>query len=95
MVLDKNTNYFVSDIDVVIRSSSSKKSDALNHLLLGDWLRYTGEQTADWAKVRSRGVTGWLPKSSFSEHRLLEINFVDIGQGDSQPGRWLSYRYPG
>jgi len=82
MVLDKNTNYFVSDIDVVIRSSSSKKSDALNHLLLGDWLRYTGEQTADWAKVRSRGVTGWLPKSSFSEHRLLEINFVDIGQGD-------------
>ena len=82
MVLDQNTNYFISDIDVVIRSSSSKQADALNHLLLGDWLRYKGEQTDDWAKVRSRGVTGWLPKSSFSEKRLLEINFVDIGQGD-------------
>lgn len=82
MALIKNTNYFVSDIDVVIRTSSSKKSKALNHLLLGDWLTYKGEQTASWAKVRSRGVTGWLPKSSFADKRLLEINFVDIGQGD-------------
>ena len=82
MELKENTNYFISEIDVVLRSSSSNKSKPLNHLLLGDWLSYKGEQTTNWAKVRSRGVTGWLPKSSFSEHRLLEINFVDIGQGD-------------
>ena len=82
MALRKNTNYFISDIDAVLRSSASDDSAAVNHLLLGDWLRFTGEESADWAKIRSRGNTGWLRKSSFGEKRLLEVNFLDIGQGD-------------
>lgn len=82
MALRRGINYFVSVIDVVLRSSSSDDANAVNHLLLGDWLRFAGEETTDWAKVRSRGNTGWLPKSSFSEKRLLEVNFLDIGQGD-------------
>ncbi len=82
MTLDKNTDYFVSVSDTVLRKSHSSSATAENHLLMGDWLRYLDEDTANWAKVRCRGSTGWLPKNHFSDKRLLEINFVDIGQGD-------------
>ena len=82
MALIEGNSYFVAEIDVILRESSSDDAEAVNHLLLGDWLRYEGEETTDWAKVRSRGTTGWLPKNAFSEDRHLEVNFVDIGQGD-------------
>ena len=82
MQLNTNTNYFVSVSDTVLRKSNSKSSTAENHLLMGDWLRYLGDETTNWAKVRCRGCDGWLPKSDFSDKRLLEVNFVDIGQGD-------------
>lgn len=79
----KNKSYYISTHDAVIRKSSNPKSDPLNHLLFGDWLKYLGEENADFIKARSRGCNGWLPKSSITDKRVLEINFVDIGQGDS------------
>lgn len=82
MTLHTRRNYFVCAIDEVLRVAPSFDADAVNHLLLGDWLRYLGEETSDWAKIHSRNTTGWLPKSAFSEQRLLEVNFLDIGQGD-------------
>ena len=51
VVLDENTDYFVSELDIVLRALPSNKSEPLNHLLLGDWLVFKGEQTTDWAKV--------------------------------------------
>lgn len=82
MALNTRTNYFVSEIDQVLRAAPASDAAAVNHLLLGDWLRYLGEETTEWAKIRSRNTTGWLPKSAFGEQRLLEVNFLDIGQGD-------------
>lgn len=82
MDLVKGRNYFVSVTDTVIREKSAKKSAALNHLLLGDWMRYLGEETASAAKMRCRGCDGWVDKKAFSDKRLLEVNFIDIGQGD-------------
>ncbi len=82
MELVNNRSYFISDSDVVLRTTNNHKSAARNHLLFGDWLKYLGEQKGAWAKVRCRGDTGWLPKSAFSDQRILEVNFVDIGQGD-------------
>jgi beta-lactamase superfamily II metal-dependent hydrolase len=82
MDLVKGRSYFVSVTDTVIREKSSKSSAALNHLLLGDWMRYLGEETARAAKMRCRGCDGWVDKKSFSDQRLLEVNFIDIGQGD-------------
>jgi len=54
---------------------------ALQHLIWGDWLKVVGED-GDWRQIRSRGVNGWLHQDFVQEERLLEVNFVDIGQGD-------------
>jgi beta-lactamase superfamily II metal-dependent hydrolase len=74
--------YFVAERDVVLREKANGNARAENHLLFGDWLTYLGETKNGWARVRSRNCNGWLPISSFGEERPLEVNFVDIGQGD-------------
>ncbi len=53
----------------------------LNHLIWGDWLEILDEQ-AGWYKIHSRNTYGWVHKSWVQAQRLLEINFVDVGQGD-------------
>lgn len=51
-------------------------------LLWGDFVRLLEEESGDWTKARCRGTTGWLRKTELQAERLLEVNFVDIGQGD-------------
>ncbi len=84
MNLDTDTPYFVNDVDVVLRLAPKETTtkNAANHLILGDYVGYLGEENGDWIKVRSRGKTGWLKKGWITDQRMLEINFVDIGQGD-------------
>ncbi len=82
MDLVRNRSYFVSATDTVLRDTPAKSGTALNHLIMGDWMRYLGEDTASWARMKCRNCTGWVKKSDFNDQRLLEINFVDIGQGD-------------
>lgn len=75
---------FVNDRDVVLRSiadGKGRKTEA-NHLIMGDYVQYLGEEKSGWLKVRSRRTNGWLRKSSLTNERMLEVNFVDIGQGD-------------
>lgn len=82
MPLETNKSYFVSKPDVYLRSSPGSGSKK-NHLLLGDWLRVLDTEEKNGAvKVRCRNTTGWLNVDDFSEQRALEVNFVDIGQGD-------------
>ncbi len=82
MSLSKTKDYFVSKSDVYLRSTSSGGSKK-NHLLLGDWLRVLKTPPENGSiKVRARGDEGWLKADEFSEKRALEVNFVDIGQGD-------------
>ena len=40
------------------------------------------EEKNGWVKVRSRGDNGWIKTSEVQKERILEVNFVDIGQGD-------------
>jgi beta-lactamase superfamily II metal-dependent hydrolase len=54
----------------------------IDHLLWGDYVRLLGPEQGEWAEVRARGKTGWMRKEDIQERRLLEVNFVDIGQGD-------------
>jgi len=54
----------------------------VQHLLWGDWLRLKGGKEGDGFEVDARGEDGWLHKESIQDTRLLEIVFVDIGQGD-------------
>lgn len=63
----------------VFDAPESKKK--IQHLLWGDWMRVTGEN-GDWLQIHSRGCDGWVRKADVQENRLLEVNFVDIGQGD-------------
>lgn len=67
----------------------------IDHLLWGDWMELQGEEQGDWVKIRVRGrdannqpKMGWVNKlnkdgkPNFQKKQLLEIYFVDIGQGD-------------
>ncbi len=51
-------------------------------MLWGDWLKHLGPTRGTWVQVRARGETGWMHEDDIKEERLLEVNFVDIGQGD-------------
>jgi beta-lactamase superfamily II metal-dependent hydrolase len=55
---------------------------AVQQLIWGDWLRLEGGEQGDYLQVHARGVDGWMHRDSIQSERLLEIVFVDIGQGD-------------
>ena len=52
-----------------------------------DYQKWSKELTKDdedetWVQVRSRQTEGWVKLSNLQMNRTLEVNFVDIGQGD-------------
>lgn len=65
-----------------IRETPALNGTKKQQLLWGDFVTVLGEENGEFTKVRSRRQTGWLKKTEVQEERLLEINFVDIGQGD-------------
>ena len=67
---------------VYSKPNTSATRNAVKHLLWGDWLSLRQGTIGKWQKVRARGVTGWMHKDGIQKHRLLEVNFVDIGQRD-------------
>lgn len=54
----------------------------VQHLIWGDYVMVRGGEEGDWVEVRARGQDGWMKKSDLQQNRLLEVNYVDIGQGD-------------
>ena len=60
---------------------STKGGKPINHLLWGDWARVNQIQ-GDWVNIRSRNRNGWLRQENLQPNRILEVNFVDVGQGD-------------
>ncbi|MCC7139155.1 MAG: hypothetical protein IT460_12105 [Planctomycetes bacterium] len=50
-------------------------------LLWGDRVRVL-ETSGGATKVRARGKSGWVPTSSLGGRALLEVYFIDVGQGD-------------
>lgn len=54
----------------------------VQHCLWGDWMRRETGRRDGWVEVHARGCDGWVPESEVQEERLLEVVFVDIGQGD-------------
>ena len=55
----------------------------VQHLIWGDYVKLLGGEAGDWVEVRGRRQNGWMRKTDLQEQRLLEVNYVDIGQGDS------------
>ncbi|HYI61511.1 MAG TPA: MBL fold metallo-hydrolase [Acidimicrobiales bacterium] len=52
-------------------------------LLWGDYVKLGDEVRGEWQQVaKARNESGWMRKADLQKERLLEINFVDVGQGD-------------
>lgn len=53
------------------------------HLLFGDFISIRDDEIINKRiKVRCRNSNGWARVSDIQNERVLEVNFVDIGQGD-------------
>lgn len=79
---------FATYPEVVVRSSP-KKGKAIQHLIFGDYIdclpaegQSKVRRQMGWIRIRSRGETGWIDEDLIQSERILEVNFVDIGQGD-------------
>lgn len=75
-----NTRFAGYPSAVVYENSNGTK--AIQHLLWGDWLTLKRGRAGDYYEVHARGCDGWMHKDSFQKDRLLEVVFVDVGQGD-------------
>jgi len=54
-----------------------------NHLLFGDYIQiFSDEINEGRIFARSRRTNGWVNIDEIRKDRILEVNFVDIGQGD-------------
>lgn len=70
-------------VDTTPLFAGAEGKDALIHLLWGDRVDVIEEQGSR-AKVRARGRSrfGWVEKSDLGGESLLELYFIDVGQGD-------------
>lgn len=55
---------------------------AVQHLVWGDWIQLKGNRKGKFEEVHARGDDGWMHEDDLQEERLLEVIFVDVGQGD-------------
>ena len=67
----------------ILREEPRGRSKGLTQCLWGDWVGVKSlDDRRGWLEVRTRGRSGWLRASELTDERPLEVNFVDIGQGD-------------
>ncbi|KQC28872.1 ComEC/Rec2 family competence protein [Flagellimonas eckloniae] len=65
----------------ILKSETSSKWE--QHLLFGDYITILDTEVVnDRVLVNSRNKTGWIRIGDIQKNRVLEVNFVDIGQGD-------------
>ena len=62
--------------DLATRKKKAKQ------LLWGDWLRITGSIDDEWSEILWGKTKYAIKKSDYQEDRLLELIFLDVGQGD-------------
>ncbi|MCZ6506854.1 MAG: hypothetical protein O7A04_02225, partial [Acidobacteria bacterium] len=61
-----------------LESRKTKKKE----LLWGDWLRVGDDIDDQWSKVKWGKETFAIKKDDYQEERVLEMIFLDVGQGD-------------
>ncbi len=79
----RNTKYTFAGFPSakIYKASTGKKWN--NHLLFGDYIKIINTNVVDGrVYVKSRNSRGWVKVSEIQKERILEVNFVDIGQGD-------------
>ena len=65
----------------ILKDETSNKW--VQHLLFGDFITILDTEVVNnRVQVHSRNKTGWISVDNIQKNRVLEVNFVDIGQGD-------------
>lgn len=54
----------------------------IHHLLWGDWVNVKEPAGNGRVKVHARNTDGYMKESDLQKERVLEVVFVDVGQGD-------------
>lgn len=78
--------------DFVKDKKGSEKFKWVKHLLFGDWIKILKDEKGDlqyqtisgkqYIKVRGRNKEGYVLPEEIQFDRILEVNFIDVGQGD-------------
>ena len=68
-------------LQVSLRSTASSSSKIKINLLWGDPVQII-KRSGDRYRVSARGWQGWLHKDQVDDKALLEVYFIDVGQGD-------------
>ncbi|KAA6439256.1 hypothetical protein FEM33_13350 [Dyadobacter flavalbus] len=56
--------------------------DKNNTILMGSFVRLTGEEADGWVEVIAFSIQGWIKKEDIGDEPGLKVFFVDVGQGD-------------
>ena len=72
-------------------ATKQKKKTFIKRLLFGDYMKafledneFVTEKVGkeEYIKIRCRNAEGWIKRSEIQFERPVEINFIDVGQGD-------------
>jgi beta-lactamase superfamily II metal-dependent hydrolase len=74
--------YVGADTTPLYASPDVSDNKKVTLLLWGDQVQPVGTSTGERIKVKGRGRTGYVRKTDLGNERLLELYFIDVGQGD-------------
>ena len=78
-----NTKYTFAEYPSIKILKKSTGNSWGNHLLFGDYIKIVDTNIVNGrVKAKSRGTVGLVKVDEIRKERILEVNFVDIGQGD-------------
>jgi len=74
----------IAEMTVIFKERKTGKSKSYKiELLWGDQVKVIGNgRNQSEVKVKARGKTGYVKKDSLNGEPLLEVYFIDVGQGD-------------
>jgi competence protein ComEC len=64
------------------QGTSGKRRQTVANLFVGDWTKLLNVSQEE-AEIKFRGGQGYVSDNAIGEERLLELYFIDVGQGDS------------
>ncbi|MCB0825892.1 MAG: hypothetical protein KDC26_06855 [Armatimonadetes bacterium] len=79
---EESVGYRYAEFPSVKLYETKSKKTPLRELLFGDWINVKEDVGGGWFKVRCRGTDGFMRKEDFREDKILEVVFLDVGQGD-------------
>lgn len=72
----------VYDISKVESKKNKKRRKVVASLLMGEWVKPKKRHRREF-HVAFRGGSGFIPVTSIGRKRMLELYFIDVGQGDA------------